>query len=67
VGIDFERDPNKAAHNLRKHGVTFGEAATVFEDNLNVTVPDQNHSVEEERFITVALSSRNRLLMIAHA
>ncbi len=67
VSIDFEWDPNKAARNLRKHGVTFQEAATVFRDDLSITVPDPDHSTEEERFITVGLSSQNRLLMIAHA
>jgi uncharacterized DUF497 family protein len=67
MGISFEWDPNKAAQNLRKHGVTFEEAATVFRDELGITVPDPDHSTEEERFITVGLSSQDRLLMIAHA
>ena len=66
MGIDFEWDPNKAAQNLRKHNVTFEEAATVFRDDLSITIPDPDHSREEERFITVGLSSQNRLLMIAH-
>jgi uncharacterized DUF497 family protein len=66
VGIDFEWDPNKAAQNLRKHNVTFEEAATVFRDDLSITIPDPDHSMEEERFITVGLSSQNLLLMIAH-
>ena len=67
MGISFEWDPNTAAQNLRKHGVTFEEAATVFRDELGITVPDPDHSTEEERFITVGLSSQDRLLMIAHA
>jgi len=67
VGIDFEWDPNKAAQNLRKHSVTFEEAATVFRDDLSITVPDPDHSMEEERFITVGLSSQNRLLIVSHA
>ena len=67
MGIDFEWDSNKATQNLRKHGVTFEEAATVFRDDLSITVPDPDHSMEEERFITVGLSSLQRLLMIAHA
>jgi uncharacterized DUF497 family protein len=66
VGIDFEWDPNKAARNLQKHGVSFGEAATVFQDDLSISVPDPDHSLEEERFITVGVSSQNRLLMVAH-
>jgi uncharacterized DUF497 family protein len=66
VGIDFEWDPNKAAQNFRKHSVTFEEAATVFRDDLSITVPDPDHSMEEERLITVGLSSQNRLLIISH-
>ena len=66
MGIDFEWDPDKAAQNLRKHTVSSEEAATVFRDDLSITVPDPDHSVEEERFITVGLSSQDRLLMIAH-
>ena len=66
MGIVFEWDQNKAAQNLRKHNVTFEEAATVFRDDLSITIPDPDHSMEEERFIT-CLSSQNRLLMIAHA
>jgi uncharacterized DUF497 family protein len=67
VGIDFEWDPNKAARNVQKHGVTFEEAATVFRDDLSVTVPDPDHPIGEERFVTVGVSGQNRLLMIAHA
>ncbi len=47
MGIDFEWDPKKATRNLRKHGVTFEEAATVFRDDLSITVPDPDHSAEE--------------------
>ena len=67
MGINFEWDPTKAVQNLRKHGVTFEEAATAFADDLSITVPDPDHSVDEERFITVGSSSQDRLLMIAHA
>ena len=66
MSIRFEWDPNKAFENLQKHRVAFEEAATVFGDYLGMTVPDPDHSTEEDRFITVGSSSRNRLLMIAH-
>ncbi len=46
--------------------MTFEEAATVFRDDLSLTAPDPDHSLGEERFITVGVSSQNRLLMIAH-
>ena len=67
MSIDFEWDLNKAAINLRKHGVTFEEAATVFRDELSATVPDPDHSLDEDRFITVGVSSENRLLIVAHS
>jgi uncharacterized DUF497 family protein len=66
VSIRFEWDPDKASQNLQRHRVAFEEAATVFRDNLSMTVPDPDHSAEEDRFITVGLSNQNRLLMIAH-
>jgi uncharacterized DUF497 family protein len=65
-GVLFEWDPFKAAHNIRKHGVGFQEAMTVFRDPLAVTFDDPDHSVEERRFVTIGLSSRGRLLFIAH-
>ncbi len=42
--VEFDWDPSKAASNLRKHGVSFDEAATVFADPLSITVPDPDHS-----------------------
>ena len=63
----FEWDPAKAQSNLVKHGVSFAEAASVFRDTMSVTVPDRAHSEREERFITIGLSSRRRLLVIVHA
>jgi uncharacterized DUF497 family protein len=49
----FEFDPAKAASNLKKHKVSFAEAITVFDDPLASTLPDDQHSVDENRFITV--------------
>lgn len=64
--MEFEWDPNKAASNLRKHGVSFEEAATVCGDFLSITVVDPDHSKQEERFLTVEESIRGRVLIIAH-
>ena len=64
--MDFEWDPHKAEINLRKHGVSFPEAGTVFGDDLAVTVPDPDHSDDEERFITIGWSNLRRLLMVSH-
>ena len=62
----FEWDPQKAAKNLRKHDVSFAEAATVFNDELSVTIHDPDHSAEEDRYIIIGWSDRRRLLMVAH-
>jgi len=59
-------NPDKAAANLKKHRVSFIEAASVFSDPLSTTVPDPDHSANEDRYITVGLSYRSRLLMVAH-
>ena len=64
--MEFEWDPGKSARNLRKHTVAFQEAAGVFGDSLGATVPDRAHSASENRFVTVGLSNRGRLLMVAH-
>jgi uncharacterized protein len=55
--LQFEWDPAKAGDNLAKHGVSFGEAATVFRDTLSQTGQDPDHSVGEERFVTFGLST----------
>ena len=62
----YEWDPTKAKANLRKHRVSFEEAATVFLDSLAVTYPDPDHSGEEMREITVGHSSRDRVLFLSH-
>lgn len=64
--MEFEWDPNKAAQNLKKHKVSFHEAATVFGDPLSTTFPDPDHSIEESRYITIGLSHRGKLLIVAH-
>ena len=64
--MEFEWDPRKAEINLRKHGVSFTEAGTVFGDELAVTVPDPDHSEDEERLITVGWSNRRKLLIVSH-
>ena len=64
--MDFEWDPRKAEINLRKHGVSFTEAGTVFGDDLAITVPDPDHSNDEDRYITIGWSDHRRLLMISH-
>lgn len=65
--MEFEWDPQKAIVNNRKHGVTFAEAATVFDDPLGITVADPNHSETEDRFIAVGQSHRRRFLIVSFA
>jgi uncharacterized DUF497 family protein len=64
--MKFEWDRAKAEQNLKKHRVAFDEAVTVFYDPLAATFDDPDHSVGEHRFITIGLSSRGRLLVVAH-
>ena len=59
-------DPRKSWTNLRKHKISFEEAATVLDSRLSVTKPDPDHSVTESRFLTLWLSSKHRLILVAH-
>lgn len=54
--MEFEWDEEKQAQNMRKHGVGFAEASTVFGDPLEITVSDPDHSLAEHRFLSVGLS-----------
>jgi uncharacterized DUF497 family protein len=64
--VRFEWDPKKAAANLRKYGVTFQEAATVFGDPLAITFEDPDHSENEERHLTFGSSLQGRLFVVSH-
>lgn len=66
MGIEFEWDPVKAAANFENHGVSFQEAATVFNDPLSITFPDPDHSVGENRYIIIGQSTIGLLLIVAH-
>ncbi len=63
----IEWDPKKARSNLRKHKVSFEEAATAVSDPMATTGLDPDHSVIEDRYITFGISARGRLLVVAHA
>jgi uncharacterized protein len=63
---EFQWDPAKALSNLRKHDVTFDQAATVFLDELALTVYDGANSLDEERWFTLGLHSGGKLLAVAH-
>lgn len=53
MGLIFEWDEKKERANVRKHGINFAEAATVFSDPFSITIRDEAHSEREERFLTV--------------
>ena len=64
--MKFEWDPKKATANVKKHGVTFQEAATIFGDPLAITFDDPDHSMNENRYITFGLSLQKRLIVVSH-
>ena len=64
--MEFEWDPNKSDTNLRKHGVSFHEASTVFGDPLSITFNDPDHSIGEHRLLTFGYSRMNQLLAVVH-
>jgi len=60
----FEWDPAKAASNIRKHGVSFDEAVTVFKDPLALIFDDEEHSEDEHREIIIGMSTLNKMLLV---
>ena|SRR5687768_12662078 len=63
---DFEWDIRKATNNIRKHKISFERGATVFRDPNLISIPDEEHSESEERWITMGLDDSGILLVIAH-
>lgn len=64
--MNIEWDPIKAKSNLKRHGVSFEEAATALSDPMAATGADPDHSIAEERYITFGVSKAGRLLVISH-
>ena len=64
--MKIEWDTIKAKRNLKKHGVSFEEAATALSDPMAITGSDPDHSVYEERYITFGVSERGRLIVVSH-
>jgi len=64
--MKFEWDKDKEKRNIRKHSISFDEAVTVFYDPVSATFADTDHSIEEDRFITIGYSSQRRLFVISH-
>jgi uncharacterized DUF497 family protein len=66
VGMEFEWNPDKAELNREKHGISFEEAATVFNDSLSVTFPDPDHSIGESRYVIMGVPRFGQLLIVSH-
>jgi uncharacterized DUF497 family protein len=65
MALRFEWIPDRARRNLRKHALSFEEAATAFEDQRSRTLPDPVHSVGEERFVLLGRTNRGRVVVVA--
>jgi len=63
---NFEWDEEKAQANLRTHKVSFDEATTVFSDPFSITIPDPDHSTDEQRYIDIGTSDKGRLLVVSY-
>ncbi|MGK7887405.1 MAG: BrnT family toxin [Crocosphaera sp.] len=64
--MEFEWDENKAKQNLSKHGVSFEEAKTIFDDPLYVDFYDPDHSENEERYLIIGQSNQRRILILSY-
>jgi uncharacterized DUF497 family protein len=66
INYNFEWDCQKAEANITKHGISFEESATVFQDPMAVSIYDDDHSTNEERWITLGISITGKLLLLCH-
>jgi len=64
--IQFDWDPKKAAENVKKHGVTFEEARTVFFDERAKLIDDPDHSEDEDRFVLLGVSNTLKVILVCH-
>ncbi|PYQ26195.1 MAG: hypothetical protein DMF56_25445 [Acidobacteria bacterium] len=64
--MQFEWNPKKDQWNQQKHGISFKEASTAFDDALQVTISDPDHSISEYRYLTMGLTDRGRLVVVSH-
>jgi hypothetical protein len=63
---NFEWDEEKAKTNLKKHKISFDEATTVFSDPFSITIPDPDHSIDEERYIDIGTSDKGQMLVVSY-
>jgi len=67
LSLTFEWDQTKDKLNIKKHGVSFEEASTIFGDPFSLTIFDEGHSLREDRFITVGKSYKGKIIVVVHA
>ena len=63
--MEFEWNDRKASANLKKHGVSFREAASVFGDSLAITFDDPDHSIDEVRFLTFGITRTGKMVIVS--
>ena len=64
--VSFEWDPNKAAANVRKHGVQFSEVVGVFSDDYAITINDDESDPDEQRFVTLGMGIKGSILVVVY-
>ena len=64
--IEFDWDEEKNRKNLKKHGISFEEAVTVFYDDNAIVFDDPDHSIDENRFLIIGTSMTNKLCIVSH-
>ena len=64
--MELDWDPEKAERNLAKHGISFEDASTAFADTLSITMPDPDHSQDEERLLLLGQTETGRLVVVSH-
>jgi uncharacterized DUF497 family protein len=65
--VSFEWDPNKAAANVRKHGVQFSEAVGVFSDDYAITINDDESDPDAQRLLTLGMGIKGRILVVVYS
>ena len=64
--LTFEWDEDKDLSNRKKHGVSFDEAKSVFNDPFSITIADVQHSEDEDRYVDIGMSARSRLIVVSY-
>jgi len=65
--MDYQWDPKKAQSNLRKHGIRFADAVSIFQDDSAITIEDIEHSEDEDRYVTIGMDAFGQILVVVYA